>query len=205
MLLFREMADVLNEAAAPERGEAAPEVDAAQADDAEQLTLRAQVEQASGPVIAAALPSAYYAKWLMFKKAPPPQLISTGKGVYLAPHSPGATQAQNYAFYFDPIYAQEGAVGHFKLRCRAGGCETECSYAVRHYEADKIVITFPFANAFKHLGVCTGRPILLPDDHEKLQPGVKKRRGEILAGIASGGAPCCPRLCCRPEGQACCN
>ena len=38
------------------------------------LTLKAQVEEASGAVIAAALPSAHYSRWLRFKKAPPPQL-----------------------------------------------------------------------------------------------------------------------------------
>ena len=155
------------------------------ADPAQELTLRAQVEEASGADLAAALPSAHYFKWLMFKKALPPQLVSTDKGVYLAPPSAAATQAQSYAYYFEPLY--EKGAGQFKLKCRAGACGTECSYAVRAFKDDAVTYTYPFANAFKHLLVCAGRPMLLLADSDKLEGGVKKRKQELLGGAGGGG------------------
>jgi len=159
--------------------EAAPLVDPAVV-----LTLRGRVEAASGADIARALPSSLYEKWLLFATAPAPELLNIpGKGVFLAKSD---TQASSYAFYFEPIFVQEAAGAQFKLKCRAGGCGTVCSYAIKKFDADAIKYTFPFANAMKHLVICPGRPILTVDDFEK-ETGSKKRKSELLQAAGGGG------------------
>lgn len=123
------------------------EAGAAAAPDAQPLalTLKAQVQMASGAEVADLLPSALYPKWLAFATATPPQLLFIpGKGVFLAPLKKDATQAENYAFYFEAEYELDKAgVRQFKLRCRAGGCGVVSSYAVRTFAEDSIKLHLP--------------------------------------------------------------
>ena len=125
------------------------------------LTLKGQVEAVSGAEVAQALPSATYEKWLVFATAPAPQLVFyPGKGVFLAKPRPEATQAETYAFFFEPVFVVEGGnIGQFKLKCKAACCGALNSYAVRKFVGEEeIEWAFPFKNALMHLQVCPGRP-----------------------------------------------
>ena len=127
-----------------------------------------------------ALPKNALDKWCTFAAPPTTELVAYEKRVYLGEirdEGKSAPQRVQYAVYFEPIVEN----GIMKLQCRM--CAKTQSYMI---VLPSGAAEFPFKNAYEHLKVCSGRPLLLLEDEKA------KRARPAEAPLSSAAADALP-------------